>query len=50
MTETKTTMQVLKHGIPSSAKGYEIISLLYKATNNSMHYPDLLRLQQYDLH
>jgi len=28
MTETKTTMQALKHGIPSNAKGYETVSLL----------------------
>jgi len=50
MTEMKTTMQALKHGIPSSAKGYEIISFSNKATDSSVHYPDLFWLQQYDLH
>lgn len=46
----KTTMQVFKRGIPSGAKGYEIISFSNKATDNSVHYHDLIWLQQYDLH
>jgi hypothetical protein len=29
----KTIMQVLKHGIPSTANRYEIISFLYKTTH-----------------
>jgi hypothetical protein len=50
MTEKKTTMQALKHEIPSTAKEYEIITLLYKANANSMRYLDLFWFQQYNLH